>query len=186
MKDFEKTSSRNYIYKGKILNLRCDDVYFENGEKAKREIVEHRGGVCILPLTKNNEILFVKQYRYAYEKEILELPAGKLEINELPDEAIIREMNEEIGGYDAKIIKIGEMYPSPGYTNEIIYLYYTDDFKTDYIQNLDHDEFLDIVNIDYKKAYEMFDNGEIVDAKTAVLLARARNYVMNKAKDNIK
>lgn len=180
MKDFERLLNKNYIYKGKIINLRRDDVYFENGNKSVREIVEHRGGVCCLPLTKDKKIVFVKQYRYAYEKEILELPAGKLEIGENPDDAIERELKEEVGCFNSKIEFIQDMYPSPGYTNEIIRLYYTENFETNFVQSLDEDEFVDIEMIDYKKAYEMFDNGEIEDSKTLCLLARCRDRIFNK------
>ncbi|MEG1550665.1 MAG: ADP-ribose pyrophosphatase, partial [Oscillospiraceae bacterium] len=80
----EKTLSKKYIFNGKIINLRVDEALLPNGATANREVVEHPGGVCIAPLTKNNELIFVKQFRYPYSEVVLELPAGKLEYFENP------------------------------------------------------------------------------------------------------
>ena len=77
MKLTEKTVNENYIYKGKIINLRKDDVELPDGKPAIREFVEHNGGVCVLPLTDDDEIIFVRQFRYPYKEELLEIPAGK-------------------------------------------------------------------------------------------------------------
>ena len=87
----EKTIKSNVIYKGKILRLNCDDVLASNGEKVKREIIHHNGGVCVLAFY-NNKIPLVKQYRYSYQEEMYELPAGKLEKGENSYDAGIREL----------------------------------------------------------------------------------------------
>ena len=91
----EKPIAQQYIFKGKIINLRVDDALLPNGKRAKREVVEHPGGVCVAALTEKNELLFVEQFRYPYSEIVLELPAGKLEYGEDPFEAGKRELQEE-------------------------------------------------------------------------------------------
>lgn len=174
----EESITRNYLYQGKILNLRIDDVRLPNGDLGHREIVEHRGGVCGLAVTLDNKILFVKQYRIALDEFVLELPAGKIENHESPDDTIIRELEEEIGAKVNSIQKVGIIYPSPGYTSEAIYLYFTNDFQlTD--NHLDEDEFLEIIPLDIDAVFQMVDNHEIKDAKTLILLSKYRNELIN-------
>lgn len=161
----EKTVKKNYIYKGRILNLRVDDALLPNSMPCIREFVEHNGGVTIAALTENNELLFVRQFRYAYGEVVLELPAGKLEIGEEPLEAGKRELEEETGAIADNYYDLGELYPSPGYTNEIIYLYAAR--VTGYTQqNPDEDEFLNVEKIKIEKALDMVLNNEIKDSKT--------------------
>ncbi|HPN61612.1 MAG TPA: NUDIX hydrolase, partial [Bacilli bacterium] len=106
----EETVSQNYLYQGKVLNLRIDDVRLPNGDLGHREIVEHHGGVCGLAVNKEGKILFVKQYRIALDDFILELPAGKIEIGENPEATIVRELEEEIGIKVNQIEKAGIIY----------------------------------------------------------------------------
>ena len=93
----EKTVSKNYVYKGRIINVRCDDALLPDGKPCKREVVEHNGGVCIAPITDDGKLIFVRQFRYPYSEVILELPAGKLELGEDPFKAGKRELEEETG-----------------------------------------------------------------------------------------
>lgn len=166
----EETINKNYIYKGKILNVRRDDILLPNGERAIREIVEHSGGSTVF-CEKDNKILFVKQYRYVYGQEILELPAGKLNDNEDPMETALRELEEECGLKANKIEKLFDVYPSPAYTNEIIRVYRVWDL-VESKQHLDEDEFLSIVWIEKEKVKEMINNGEIKDGKTLIALLK--------------
>ena len=173
----EKCIKENLIYKGKILSLYRDEVKVPSGNISYREIVRHNGGVCALAV-HNNEIYFVKQYRYAYKMELLELPAGKMEENETKEESIRRELREEIGFISKDLKYIGYMYPSPGYTDEVIHLFSSlDNDITD--TNFDPDEFLDIIHLPIKKAYEMLDNNEIVDAKSVILLQKLRKVLLD-------
>ena len=166
----EKTVKRHYIYRGSILSLRCDDAKLIDGTPCKREIVEHSGGACVL-YVKENKILFVRQYRYAYSESLLELPAGKLNAGEEPSLAAARELKEETGVEAERIELLQVLYPSPGYTNEKIYIYQAFGGKKAE-QNLDEGEYLDVEWIETSKVKEMLFLGKIKDAKTVVALQR--------------
>ncbi len=163
----EKTVSREYIFKGRIINLRVDDALLPDGSVAKREVVEHPGGVCVAALTENNELLFVEQFRYPYSEVVLELPAGKLEYGEDPFEAGKRELREETGAVAEEYESLGKLYPTPGYCGEIIHMYFAKNL-TFTSQDLDSDEFLEVRKIPLKEAFEMVINNEIADSKTQV------------------
>jgi len=175
----EKTISSNVIFEGKVLTLCHDDVLLPNGEKGKREIVRHRGGVCVAPLTENNELIFVRQYRYAYGETVLELPAGKLEKGEDPLESGKRELKEETGCTADKYTFLGKLYPSPGYTSEIISIYLAENLHSGE-QALDEDEFLLIEKIPLERAEEMVMNNEIFDSKTQTAILKIANIVRNR------
>ena len=164
----EKCVKENYIYRGKILNLKNDDVLLCNGELAKREIVEHNGGACVL-YVENDEFLFVKQYRYAYQEEVLEIPAGKLEKGENPILAAARELEEETGIKSENLQHLFTLYPSPGYTNEKIYIYQAISAHQAEA-HLDDGEYLDAEYVPLEKVQEMLANGEICDGKTIIAL----------------
>jgi ADP-ribose pyrophosphatase len=180
MKKVEETLSQTRVYEGKILNVRFDKVRLPNGKIADREIVEHRGGVCALAV-KDGCILFVSQFRVPLHEVILELPAGKIEPHEEPDATIIRELKEEIGATVKSLEKAGFCYPSPGYSEEKLYLYFTDDFELSQ-NSLDEDEFLDVVSVPIDHAYEMVDRGEITDAKSLILLLKYREKLIKNKK----
>ena len=166
----ERTVEKKYIYQGKILNLRCDDAELIDGTPCKREIVEHSGGACVL-YEERGKFLFVKQYRYAYGETVLEIPAGKLEKGEDPKKAAARELEEEAGIKTDKLEWIFTLYPSPGYTNEKIYIYLAKGGER-VPAHLDEGEFLETVWIEKTKIKEMLLNGELFDGKTIVALQR--------------
>ncbi len=164
----EKTVNKNYLYQGKILSLRCDDALLPNGQPCKREIIEHSGGACVLYI-ENDCVLFVKQYRYAYGEAVYEIPAGKLEKGEDPKCAAARELLEEAGVKSSALRLLYIMYPTPGYTNEKIYIYQAE--KGENAQACpDQDEFLSAEFIPLSKVKKMLKNGEIKDGKTLVAL----------------
>ena len=152
-------------YEGKIFTMLVDEVLCPNGNSATREIVSHRGGVCIAPITQDGQLIFIRQYRYAYKKVLLELPAGKLEAGENPLESGKRELREETGAVAGIFESLGEFYPTCGYCNEIIHLYYAADLTFSH-QDLDEDEFIETVKIPFDKALDMVMSGEIKDGKT--------------------
>ena len=138
-----------------------------------REVVYHNGGVCVLPLTDSGEVIFVKQFRYPYKEEVLELPAGKLNLGEDPFESAVRELKEETGAEAKKCTPLGRLYPSPGYCGEIITMYLAEELSFGE-QKLDEDEFLDTVKIPFEKAVEMILAGEIPDAKTQTAILKVK------------
>lgn len=162
----EITINSNRIYEGRIINLRVEDVLLPNGNVAGREIVEHMGAVAILPVTKDKKIVMVRQYRKPAEKELWEIPAGKLEHDESPDECARRELEEETG-YKGNLKKIFEFYTSPGFSNEYLYLYTATDLVPG-MQHLDPDELLDLREFSLDEIKKMTLSGIIKDAKTLI------------------
>ncbi|MFA6627820.1 MAG: NUDIX hydrolase, partial [Bacilli bacterium] len=122
MKLIEKTLNTTTIFDGRIIRLTHDEVLLPNGKVSWREVVHHRGGVCVLAVNEES-ILLVKQFRSPYQAVLYECPAGKLEDSEHPQLAGKRELEEETGAYAACLLPLGIMYPSLGYTNEVIHLF---------------------------------------------------------------
>ncbi len=168
----EKTIKKNYIYKGKIINVRCDDAMLPNGKPCIREVIEHPGGVALAALTDENDLIFIDQFRYAYMDVLLELPAGKLEKGEEPLETGKRELLEETGFTADEYTFLGTFYPSCGYTDEIIYLYLARGL-TYKKQQLDEDEFVNVRKIPLDEAFRMVMNNEIPDGKTQAAVMKA-------------
>ena len=164
MKYDEKTVAENYIYRGKILSLRCDDAILPNGKPCKREIVEHSGGAAVLAKTERG-IALVRQFRYAYHEEIYEIPAGKLNQGEDPMEAAARELSEETGLIAKRLKPLTVLYPTPGYTNEKIYIYEAEGLEKGN-EHLDDGEFLDVEYFSQEEVLSMIKDGRIKDAKT--------------------
>lgn len=168
----EKRISSERIYEGAILNLRKDTVTAPKGT-AYREIVEHNGAVAIIPITHQGKLVMVKQFRYPSGKVILEIPAGKIDKSETdPQLTAERELREETGYTAEKLHYLGKINPSVAYTEEVIHLYAATGLtpgETDF----DDDEALDIMEYDFKEAYEMAASGKLVDAKTIAAIFMA-------------
>lgn len=172
MKLEEKTLKSVTLYDGKIVTLKIDDVELPNGNTSKREVVEHPGGVAVAALTDENELLFVRQFRYPFKEVVLELPAGKLEKGTSPLENGKRELLEETGAVGYNYISLGAQMVSPGFTNEVVHLYLCRVEKFDK-QMLDDDEFLNVERIPVDKAVEMVLNNLIFDGKTQTAVLKA-------------
>ncbi|MBQ0084416.1 MAG: NUDIX hydrolase [Clostridiales bacterium] len=174
----EKKLSEEYIYKGKIINLRRDNALLPDGTQALREVVEHNGGVCVAAVTEKGEILLVKQYRYPYGEEIWEIPAGKRDSKtEEPLSAGKRELKEETGAQAKDFLFLGELYPTPGYCGEIIYMYAAKNL-TYGDSNPDDDEFLLVEKMPMERVVEKIMSGEIKDAKTQAAVLKLK-YLMD-------
>lgn len=162
----EKRKSGTLLYDGKVVKLEVDEVLLPNGEESKREIIRHSGGACVV-YEEEGKIAFVRQYRYAYGESVIELPAGKLNKGEDPMLAAQRELKEETGVWAENLTLIHEVYPTPGYTDERLYIYFAEKGKRGET-HLDEDEFLDTLWIDKTKVKQMLKKGEIKDAKTII------------------
>lgn len=161
------------VFEGRILNLRVDQVLLPNGNTASREVVEHNGGVCIVPVTPDNRVYMVRQYRYPFGELMLEIPAGKLDGDELHSDAARRELDEEIGMRAAELVYLGEVRPSVAYLTERIHVYLARGL-TPTRQHLDEDEFLNVETYPLDELVEMVLNGQITDAKTAAALLKVK------------
>ena len=120
----EKQLTSQCVYDGKIMQVQRDEVELATGKKSFREVVRHSGGVVILALKENDTVLMVKQFRYPIKEIMFELPAGKLEAGEDPFEAAKRELEEETGYSCQRLVPVTNIYPTPGYCDEVIHLYH--------------------------------------------------------------
>ena len=157
MELFEKTLDSKKIFDGRVLHIVLDEVELPDGKRSKREVVNHPGGVCVAAIDEDNNLSFVKQFRYPYKEVVLELPAGKL--------------LEETGLEGYSYISLGQVYPSPGYASEIIHLYACR-VKSQGEQKLDEGEFLNVEKISLNKAVEMVLNNMIPDSKTQIAVLK--------------
>jgi len=166
----EKTLKTKKIFSGRILNLKEVIVKLPNGKTSKRELISHPGAAAIIPILPGNKIIFVKQYRKAIEKVLLEIPAGTLEKNENPINCAKRELIEETGFKAKKIKKILDFYPAAGYTSERIHI-----FKATGLShvgsNTEADEFIKIEILSKKQIKKLYQERKIVDSKTLIGLS---------------
>lgn len=163
----ERMLKESEKFRGKIIRVRVDDVELENGKTAEREVVEHPGGVCVAVLNDADEIYLVRQFRYPYKEVLLELPAGKLEAGEDPFEAMKREQKEETGTTGEGYVSLGELYPSPGYCDEIIRMWACRAVSEGTL-SLDEDEFLEVERVPISNAIQLVLSNQIKDSKTQV------------------
>lgn len=168
---FEKTVKSELLYDGRIIRLFRDEVLLENGACATRELVRHTGGVAVLALDGADNVLFVRQYRYPYAKTLLELPAGKLEAGEDPAACGLRELEEETGHTARDFRFLARVFPTPGYTDEVLHLFLARDLVPTR-QRLDENEFLTVEKIPFAEAVGLCLSGGIEDAKSLVALLK--------------
>ena len=169
----ERTLSREDIFHGRVINVHVDKVELPNGGTSVREVADHPGGVAVLALDENNNVLTVTQYRYVFKRTMLEIPAGKLEPGEDPYETGLRELKEETGAVPGQYEFLGKLIPSPGCYGETLYLYLARDLKMAE-QHLDPDEFLNVGRIPFDEMVRRCLDGEIEDAKTLVAILKAK------------
>ena len=169
----EKKMDSQTIFQGKIITVYKDKVKCPNEKIATREIDRHHGGVGILA-TVDDKIILVKQFRYAYNQDTIEIPAGKLEYNEDSNLAGARELEEETGYSAKKLVPITQIYPTPGYCDEIIHLYEAKDvYKVENPLAGDEDEFINVLFIPIDEAYQMVIDQKIKDSKTIIAIMKA-------------
>ena len=171
----EKWIKQEEIHKGKIFSLWGGQVELDNGEIAVREYIRHSGGVAIVPVIDGNVIL-IRQFRISIERELIELPAGRLEPNENPIDCAARELEEEIGYRAKKLIPIASYFASVGNSNERMYLFLALDLeKTE--RHLEADERIREVVLSLETVKEKLTNQEFEDSKTIIGLREALAYL---------
>ena len=168
----EKTTGSETVYEGKIFTVTHDIAELENGAEAVRDVILHNGGVCVIPVTNENEIFLVKQFRYPFREVTAEVPAGKLEKGESHAECGKRELLEETGCTCTEYAYLGEMYPTPAYNSEITHIYLARGLNFEK-QNLDDDEFLDVEKIPLSEAVQLVMDGKLKDGKTQIAILKA-------------
>ena len=173
----EKQVSSELIFDGKVLHVCKDDIALPDGRPSMREYVKHVGAVCVVPVTREGEVICVKQYRYAIGSLMLEIPAGKLDSkDEDPLEAAKRELREETGAISRKMTYLGAFYSSPAILDEKIHMYLAEELEfgdTDF----DEDEFIEIVRIPLAELVRMIQAGEVTDGKTQAAVMRTEHLL---------
>lgn len=162
----EKTVRENVVFRGKIITVRCDDALLPDGTPCRREVVDHPGGASVL-FVRDGKIMLVRQFRYAYGEETLEIPAGKLEKGEDPAVTAARELSEETGWQAERMEHLFTLYPTPGYTDEKIYIYLAHGVAEG-SRHPDEGEFVDAAFYPAEQVLGMIKKGIIRDAKTIV------------------
>ena len=173
---YEKTIEQNIVYEGVIVNVRRDKAELVNGSVVGREVVEHPGGVTVIPVEPDGTVWCVRQFRYPFGREMLEVPAGKLERGEDPYDCGIRELSEETGLTADEFIYLGPCCTSPGFSTEVLHIYLALGLHQGSM-HLDPDEFLNVEKYSLDELTEKVMSGEIDDAKTIIAVLKARRYL---------
>lgn len=169
----EKKINSKAVYTGRLLHVFCDNVILPNGNEATRDLIRHIGAVAVLPITDDGKVIIEHQFRYPVNEVLFEIPAGKLDSKDEDKlEAVKRELREETGYTASEWIELGDLYPTPAYSDEVIRLYIAKGLeKGD--RELDDDEFIDVEMVSLSDLVEDVMNGRIKDAKTQIAILKA-------------
>jgi ADP-ribose pyrophosphatase len=157
--------STTRLYEGRIINLRRDTVRLPNGREATREVVEHPGAVAVVPVLPDGRILLVRQFRHPVGAILLEIPAGKLDAGEDPDDCALRELEEETGYRAGSMVRRASIFTGPGFTDEVIHVYVAQGLVKTAL-NPDEDEFLEVQAYEQNEIRRMIRAGLVRDSKT--------------------
>lgn len=165
-------SSSERLFDGPIFAIDRDRLTESNGLEVVRDVIRHPGGAGALPLFADGRVALVRQYRHPARAELLEIPAGRIEPGEDPEDCAAREVEQETGFRPGRIKRLAGFYSTPGFCEEILHVFLATDL-TPTSQQLDHDELVEVHLLELDEALKMIDRGEIVDSKTiiAILLA---------------
>ena len=161
----ERLLESKHAYRGRAIHVRVDGVVKPNGKKTTREVVEHVDCVVILPIDSKGNILLVRQFRHAVDRQLLELPAGSIDPGETPEEAAARELREETGYKPGKLERLGGFYAAPGYCTEYLYFFRASQLRRSPLTAEDTDE-IELVPTSPADVPRLVASGKICDAKT--------------------
>lgn len=164
------------LMQGRAFRIRRDTLKTPDGRETKFEIIEHGGSVILIPIDENGDIHFVRQYRHAAGKDLLELPAGTRDGDEPFEQCAAREIREETGMEAGTLQKVGEFYLAPGYSSEFMVVYLATELNPNPLE-ADDDEFLTVEKIPVRKAVELAEGGAMPDAKSLAALLTARPFL---------
>ncbi len=165
--------SQETVFSGRVIETRVDTLLMPDGRQITREVVQHPGAVAIVPIDGEDNVLLVRQYRYAAGRSLLELPAGVVESGESPDDTAQRELQEEVGYVSNNLRALGGVYSSPGFCTEFLYLYIARDLVPSRLPG-DEDEDISVETVPMSRVDQLIRLGEIQDAKTVAGLLMAR------------
>ena len=174
-----RVSSRR-AYNGKIISLDVDTVRFPDGSVGELEMIRHPGASAIVPFLSDPagadpQVLLIRQYRYAAEGYLYEIPAGRLNPGEAPKDCALRELKEETGCTAGHVEHLFTMYTTPGFTDEKIHLFMATQLVAGETKH-EADEFLELQPMLLSRALQMVEAGEIQDSKTALGLLFAAGF----------
>lgn len=178
----ETTKSTKEVYKGKLLHVFYDEALLPDGKTSSREWIKHPGASAIVPIFENGDVMLIHQYRYPAKQIFLEVPAGKIDKCENPDQTAQRELKEETGLEAKELHYIGCFFPAIGYADEVIHIYAAMNLTLDE-DATDDDEFVQKERMSFSRAIEMVHSGEIKDGKTICCLLRAQEFLKNHRKN---
>lgn len=166
----EYSLSSNLLYQNSFLSISQDQIRLPNGQENMRVVVRHPGAACILAITEQEQVVLVRQWRYAADQALLEIPAGKLDVGEDAAQCALRELAEETPYTACQIEKIAEFYTAPGFCDEIMHLYRASGLQKNSTLKPDQDEFVETILMNRFQVQTAIQNGEIKDAKTLIAL----------------
>lgn len=165
MKNYKIIKSEN-IFKGKVFDLRIDEIEYNSGNNGIREVVVHPGGTVIVPVKNDGKIIMVNQFRYPLQKFLLELPAGKLDKNENPIDCALRELEEETGYKAEKIVELGAIYTTPGYSTELLQIYLAENLLPGNHNREEGEYGMEVLELTLEDIDRKIISGEILDSKS--------------------
>jgi len=178
MKNYKVIKSET-IFNGKVFDIQVDQIEYDSGNGGVREVVIHNGGAVVVQVKDDGKIILVKQYRYPFQKLLLEAPAGKLEKDEDPLNCAERELTEETGYKANKIIELGKIYTSPGFCSEILHIYLARELSPGAHNREEGEHGMEVLELTLGEIEKMIGNGEIVDAKTICGIYNYKNFLSN-------
>jgi ADP-ribose pyrophosphatase len=166
------------IFRGKVFDLRVDEIQYESGNSGIREVAVHPGGAVVAAVTKERKIILVKQFRYPIQKVMLELPAGKLDKDEDPQKGALRELQEETGFTAGKIDKLGSINTTPGFCTELLHIFLARDLKPGNHNREEGEHGMEIFEYSLEDIETMIIKGDITDAKTISGIYLAKQFLI--------